>query len=687
MQGPLSSIALLPQGLSTVGLAVFSVLVLALFWEVAGGILIRKFHRALLKRRTRGKLVLTYDDGPGTRLENRVLDLLRKENARATFFLNARRSLAYGERVDRLKDAGHEVACHALEHLNAWRTPPWRVMRDINQAYAILKDWLTESCLYRPPYGRITFSTWVRLAARGIRLAFWTWDSRDTRPQLPEPAAVVAAVQRAGGGVVLMHSFDRQTGDHEEREQYVLEVTARLLELARREQWRVCCFSELTAREIPRAGIVGGPKVTRQIEKVAVLGGGGTIGSLAGGLLAQNGLKVAFIARSRASAERGRERAVAQARSEVIARNITCGDYASSFAQAVAEADWVLEAVSEDLEIKRQVYERVEAFRRPGTIVSSTTSSLPLTALAEGRSEDFRRHFLSTHFYNPPGRMRACEISGQADTDPSCVAFMADHLRDVLQRDVIPVRNVTAFAGNRIAFVLFSRITALAEHYGVELMDYLMGPYTGRLMPPLATLDLVGLDIHQAIIHSLQAHTQDALHDWLVVPPYLETMMARGYLGRKKGAGFYKKLESGKCVFYDTRTGDYVPAIEPHVAFVEKAKDFTRMGRYRDAFQTIATAEGPEAELVMDLLCAYVAYAYSLIGEVTPAEQDIRGIDTVMSSGFNWAPPSVILGLLGGPDAIRGLLEARRLPIPAALDRATETPRTTLGAGRYFVAR
>ena len=252
MQDPTSSLARLPRGLGAVGLAVFLVLALALFWEVAGGILVKEVNRALLKRRTRGRLVLTYDDGPGTRLENRVLDLLRQKNVRATFFLNAKRALVHQERVGRLKSAGHEVACHTLEHLDAWRTPPWWIMRDINQAYAILKDWLTESGLYRPPYGRITFSTWVRLAARRVHLAFWTWDSRDTWPQLPEPAAIVAAVRRAGGGVVLMHSFDRDSGDPEQREQYVLELTARLLELARQEQWRVCCFSELMAREAPR---------------------------------------------------------------------------------------------------------------------------------------------------------------------------------------------------------------------------------------------------------------------------------------------------------------------------------------------------------------------------------------------------------------------------------------------------
>jgi len=427
--------------------------------------------------------------------------------------------------------------------------------------------------------------------------------------------------------------------------------------------------------------------MNREIKNVAVLGASGTVGSLIGGLLAQYGLKVAFISRSTERARRGLERAIAQARSEVIAKNIACGDYASLFQQAVPEADWIIEATTEDPEIKRQIYERVEVLRRPGAVISSTTSSLPLTLLAEGRDEDFRRHFLSTHFYNPPGRMLACELTGHEDTDPELVRFMGEYLRRELHREVVPVKNAVAFAGNRIAFVLFSRITSLVERYGVELMDYLIGPYTGRLMPPLATLDLVGLDIHRAIIHSLQTHTHDAMHDWLMLPPYLETMIQRGLLGRKRGAGFYKKLESGKYMFFDPDTCDYIPAIQPHVAFVEKAKHFIRMGKYHKAFETILEAEGKEAELVVSVLCTYIVYAYSLIGEVTPAEHGIAGIDTVMSAGFNWAPPSVVLEMLGGPASVLRRCDAKGLPIPSCQESPKKTPLQILEAAKYFVAK
>jgi 3-hydroxyacyl-CoA dehydrogenase len=423
------------------------------------------------------------------------------------------------------------------------------------------------------------------------------------------------------------------------------------------------------------------------IKTVAVLGASGTIGSLTGGLMAQNGLKVYFLSRTPEGSQRGLQKAIAQARSEMIARNIVCGDYEHLLKKALGEADWVVEAVAEDINIKRQMHEQVEAFRKPQTIVSSTTSSLPLSALVEGRSKDFKKHFLSTHFYNPPGRMPACEVTGAEDTDPDIVAFMQGFLAKRLRRAVIPVKNVAGFAGNRIAFLLFSRITTLAREFGVEMTDYLIGPYTGRLMPPLATLDLVGLDIHKAIIGSLNANTNDAMHSWLVVPGYINTMIQRNLLGRKAGGGFYKKLESGKYVFLDPVSCDYIPAIEPHAAFVEKAKYFIRMGMYKEAFETILSAQGREAEVVKDILCAYVAYSYSLVGEVTDSRMGIEGIDKVMSYGFNWAAPSVIVEALGGSRAAAKLLAERKLAIPPALQDDLKSGLRITNSGKYFVAK
>jgi 3-hydroxyacyl-CoA dehydrogenase len=427
--------------------------------------------------------------------------------------------------------------------------------------------------------------------------------------------------------------------------------------------------------------------MVKTIKTVAVLGASGTVGSLSGGLMAQNGLKVYFLSRTQEGSQRGLQKAISQARSELIARNIICGDYEHLLKEAVAEADWVVEAIAEDVSIKQQIYERIEAYKKTQTIVSSTTSSLPLSELVKERSPGFKKNFLSTHFYNPPGRMLACEITGIEETDPAVIDFMRGFLTNRLCRVVIPVKNIPAFAGNRIGFVLFGRITLLAREFGVEMMDYLIGPYTGRLMAPLATLDLVGLDIHKAIINSLNEHTNDAMHSWLAMPDYINTMIQRNLLGRKTGGGFYKKLESGKCVFLDPVSCDYVPAIEPHVAFVEKAKHFIRMGMYKEAFDVILSAQGSEAEVVKDILCAYVAYSYSLVGEVTDDRIGIEGIDDVMSYGFNWAAPSVIVEMLGGANAAAQLLGKKGFEVPPALKAGLKSHFSVINSGKYFVAK
>ena len=427
----------------------------------------------------------------------------------------------------------------------------------------------------------------------------------------------------------------------------------------------------------------------REINKVLVIGASGTIGSLTGGLLAQFGIDVYFLSRTEAGSRKGLEKAMAQARSEVIAKNIICGDYETLLPKACQEADWILECVSEEMSVKQQMYEQIDRHRTHGSIVSSVTSSLVLEQLPKGRSEDFQRHFLSTHFYNPPGKMLACELCGQSQTDPAVVDFMADFLETRLRRVAIMVEPTAGFAGNRIAFLLFARITELAAQHGVEMMDYLIGPYTGRIMAPLATLDLVGLDIHEAIIHSLQQNISDAMHDKIVLPKYIEAMIQAGHLGRKtrdKG-GFYKRLESGKKTYIDPVTLGYLNAFEPHVQFVEKAKQYIHIGMYRQAFDTILAAEGPEADIVKEILATYIAYSYMLIGQVTDEKYGIDGIDRVMTSGFNWAGPSMVVRMIGGKSSAEQLLKSFNLAVPLSLKQDTASERYIFNVGKYFPAK
>ena len=424
-----------------------------------------------------------------------------------------------------------------------------------------------------------------------------------------------------------------------------------------------------------------------RIRTVVVLGSSGTIGSLVGGLVAQNSIKVYFLSRTLEGAKTGLRRAMTQARSEVISRYIECGDYDHLLESALQDADLIIESISENLEAKKAMYNQVERYRKPDTIIGTTTSSLSLSALADGRSPDFKSHFLATHFYNPPGRMRACEVACTEATDPVSYDIIKDFLKNELRREVVAVNNVPGFAGNRIAFVLFNQITSLVEEYGAEQIDYLIGPYTGRLMPPLRTIDLVGLDIHKAIVHNLREASHDHMYEELALPGYVDKMINAGFLGDKTKGGFYKVLESGKQVFIDALTCNYIPAIAPHVAFVEKAKRLIHLGLYREAFEGVKTANGREGEIVKDIFCKYIAYSYSLIGKVTKCEYGIAGIDKVMTTGFHWAAPSVIVNVLGGKEAVIDLLYARGFEIPDGIGREDTITEQTLRSMKYFIAR
>lgn len=201
--------------------------------------------RALRKQCARaGALVLTYDDGPGTTLTDALLERLEHSGARATFFLIGATAERDPKQVDRLFAAGHEVACHSYDHLHPWKTAPWRSLTDMHRGYQALARWLQPGAMYRPPYGKIMLPTMVSLAWQGSRLAWWTHDSGDTHARLPEARHVVETVEADGGGVVLLHDFERK-GEREARHAFVLETTNLLLELARRRNLRVVTMGEL----------------------------------------------------------------------------------------------------------------------------------------------------------------------------------------------------------------------------------------------------------------------------------------------------------------------------------------------------------------------------------------------------------------------------------------------------------
>lgn len=431
----------------------------------------------------------------------------------------------------------------------------------------------------------------------------------------------------------------------------------------------------------------------RSIRKAVVLGANGVMGAGAGAVLAAAGVPTTLLARTREKAETGRARAEHLAKG-AAADEIACGTYADDLGHALADADLVIEAVAEDFTVKRELFAVLDRLRNPGTVVATTSSGLSIGRLCTGRSESFRRNFLGIHLFNPPMMITGCELVPHASTDPGVVAIARDFLAKVLGREVVETRDTPAFAGNRLGFKVLNEVAQLAEEHGVAFMDQLVGPHTGRALPPLATIDLVGWDIHKAIVDNLHANTNDIAHDGFVLPAYMQRGIDAGHLGRKTRdrGGFFRvdgKGGDAKTFVLDPATGDYQPLPEhapPVPAFVERMKAAIRAGRHTGAMEVMCTATDVEAELLRRVILGYISYGLGLVGEVVDRPRDI---DRIMGFGFNWAPPGVLVDAIG-PGRTIVLLERARLPVPqAVLDAAIhQRPlfrEPTVDGSRFFV--
>jgi peptidoglycan/xylan/chitin deacetylase (PgdA/CDA1 family) len=203
-------------------------------------------QRQALRRRCRAQraVVLTYDDGPGHVLTPRLLDVLAERGGRATFFALGRRATQMPELLDRIVAEGHEVGCHTYDHSNAWRVPGRDAARDVHAGYEALAPWMAPDGPFRPPFGKVAPATLAAARERGVPVCLWTHDSGDTYRAQPEAATVIDAVVADGGGVILMHDFDRDPPEPE-RVERILELTAGLVEAAHRHGLSVRTAGEL----------------------------------------------------------------------------------------------------------------------------------------------------------------------------------------------------------------------------------------------------------------------------------------------------------------------------------------------------------------------------------------------------------------------------------------------------------
>ncbi|RYZ23966.1 MAG: 3-hydroxyacyl-CoA dehydrogenase family protein, partial [Sphingobacteriales bacterium] len=213
----------------------------------------------------------------------------------------------------------------------------------------------------------------------------------------------------------------------------------------------------------------------------------------------------------------------------------------------IADCDWVMEVVVERLDIKQKVFEQIERHRKPGTLITSNTSGIPIHLMNEGRSEDFRRHFCGTHFFNPPRYLRLLEIIPAPDTDPAVLSFLMDYGERFLGKTTVMCKDTPAFIANRVGVFGFMAVFHAMQQLDLNIdeVDALTGTILGR--PKSATFrtgDVVGLDtlVHVAKALPLNAPNDEAI-DIFRMPGFLEKMIENKWLGDKTGQGFYKKVK------------------------------------------------------------------------------------------------------------------------------------------------
>jgi 3-hydroxyacyl-CoA dehydrogenase len=432
------------------------------------------------------------------------------------------------------------------------------------------------------------------------------------------------------------------------------------------------------------------------IQRVVILGANGTMGAGSAEVFAAGGCDVILLARSTEKAREGLVGAQNMAKSIRIGDRMSVGTYDGDFDEAIGKADLIFEALAEDLEIKKTFFERVDKIRRPESIVATVSSGLSITGMAKPCSEGFRRNFLGIHLFNPPNVIVGTEVIPHAETDSKLVPAVIEMLERRFGRVVTLCRDQPAFAGNRVGFKVLNECAQLAAQHGVAFIDYLIGPYTGRAMPPLSTVDLVGWDVHKAIVDNVHANTKDEAHEAFALPTYVAELIEEGHLGNKtpEHGGFYRRTkEDGKNVnlVLDPKSGGYrAPSdvkVQP-IAFVEQMRELHHVGRYNEAFKIFLSATGPEADLARKVVLGYVSYALNRVGD-NEVVREPRDVDRIMGFGFNWAPPTVLVDVIGVRETIKAL-EKAGLQVPKVLADAKPGERLfrepNVNIGRFFAA-
>ncbi len=318
------------------------------------------------------------------------------------------------------------------------------------------------------------------------------------------------------------------------------------------------------------------------------------------------------------------------------ANRITTGNFADNM-KDVATCDWIIEVVIENLDIKKKVFEQVEQFRKPGTLITSNTSGIPIHLMLDGRSEDFQQHFCGTHFFNPPRYLKLLEIIPTAKTKPEVVDFLM-HFGDLyLGKTTVLCKDTPAFIANRIGVFsimdLFQKVQSMG--LSVEDIDKLTGPVLGR--PKSATFrttDVVGLDTMVLVANNLYKDVNESERDFFVLPDFVKKMVDNKWLGDKTKQGFYKKTKTpeGKTeiLSLDLNTLEYKPQTKTKFATLEQTKTIDNV---KERIKVLAAGTDKAGEFYRSSFVSLFSYVSNHIPEIA---DEVFRVDDALRAGFGW---------------------------------------------------
>lgn len=322
--------------------------------------------------------------------------------------------------------------------------------------------------------------------------------------------------------------------------------------------------------------------------------------------------------------------------SPAFANRIKLGNFDDNLAE-IKNYDWVLEVIVENLAIKKSLYEKVDALRKGGTLVTSNTSGIPIHLMAEGRSEDFQKHFCGTHFFNPPRYLKLFEVIPNPKTDPAVIDFLMHYGDRFLGKTTVLCKDTPAFIANRVGIYSMMKTMKVVEELGltVEEVDKLTSVVVGR--PKSGTFrlsDVVGLDTTINVSNNLYAGlTEDESRDTFILPEMMKKLQENKWLGDKTGQGFYKKIkgEGGKSeiLALNLKTFEYEPSQKVKFEVFEKTKSLA----LKDRFAVLLADKSKAGEFYRKTILDGFRYVTNRIPEIS---DELYRIDAAICAGFGW---------------------------------------------------